>query len=225
MTSGKTIGFGLVAVLAIVAVAYVFSDGTFQTADFGGTTPTTQVTQITTVSGAQDYQGNLNVSTKTWDELVRSTQYGDLTEIDTICYKRIGDDVKNWIRLDQASEAETGDMNMLRTPIVIIPAKTNDKMCGRLLSFAFFALNTFALMNCPMKPNIQTRTPITSKLITANKMPTGSARLNNMLNTCVKSLPKPMLNTPASPVSIAVTAIPKTIPVRANATNSFPFPL
>lgn len=77
-----------------------------------GTTTPDSVSEVTKLSGVQDYQGNLNVSVQTFDAEDPSLTYGDDTEVDTICYERNGDDPTNWRKLDSASEAELGDMDI-----------------------------------------------------------------------------------------------------------------
>jgi hypothetical protein len=78
-----------------------------------GQTSIPALSQTTTTTGVQDYKGNLNLSTETFDSLdSTNTGLGEDTELDTICYERIGDNVADWIELGVVSEAETGDANI-----------------------------------------------------------------------------------------------------------------
>jgi hypothetical protein len=111
-SAGKTIGI-LVALTLVAGVGWQMGwfDGT-GTANLGQNTIPT-IGQTTTTTGVQDYKGNLNLSTETFDSLDSTNSgLGDDTELDTICYERIGDDVSDWIEIGVVSEAETGDANV-----------------------------------------------------------------------------------------------------------------
>ncbi len=111
MKIGKTGGI-LIGIVILVGVVYAIAPETFDDIrPASQTTPTQDVTVVVPASGFQTYGENLNVSTKTWNTL-NQTQYGDDVEIDTVCYERVGSNVADWIHLDSASEAETGDMNI-----------------------------------------------------------------------------------------------------------------
>jgi len=68
------------------------------------------------IAGVQTYRGNFNLSTETYDSLdSTNTGLGDDTEVDTVCYEKIGSNVDDWKELGVISEAETGDANIAIT--------------------------------------------------------------------------------------------------------------
>ena len=111
-SAGKSVlVLGAIILLGVVAWQGGYLNGG-STANLGvGDVPTLGQTQ--TVTGVQDYKSNLNLSVETFDGLdSTNTGLGDDTEIDTICYERIGDNVADWIEMGVVSEAETGDANI-----------------------------------------------------------------------------------------------------------------
>lgn len=111
-SAGKTIGI-LVALTLVAGFGWQMGwfDGT-GTANLGQST-IPSLGQTTTTSGVQDYKGNLNLSVEAFDSLDSTNSgLGDDTELNTICYQRVGDDVADWIEIGVVSEAETGDANI-----------------------------------------------------------------------------------------------------------------
>lgn len=111
-TTGKSVAvLGVIILLGFVAWNQGWLDGT-SSGNLGvSTVPKLGDTQP--VAGTQDYKGNLNFQTETYDSLdSTNTGLGDDTELDTVCYQRVGDDVDAWIEMGTLSEAETGDADI-----------------------------------------------------------------------------------------------------------------
>ena len=114
-SAGKSVAvLGVVILLGFVAYNQGWI-GNGSTANLGvGDIPTLGETQ--SVAGTQTYRGNFNLSTETYDTLdSTNTGLGDDTELDTVCYQKIGSNVDDWKELGVVSEAETGDTNIAIT--------------------------------------------------------------------------------------------------------------
>lgn len=112
----KTAGKSIAVLAIIVGLGFVaWNQGWLDGANQGnlgvGSVPT--LGETTTVTGVQDYKGNLNLTIEAYDSLdSTNSPIGGDDEIDTYCYEKVGDNVADWIELDRGSDADSEDMNI-----------------------------------------------------------------------------------------------------------------
>ena len=106
-----TMGKGVIVILliAVVAVgAFVISGGDIplQTGT-GGQAPIGDITGVApiTVTGGQNYNGDLTVTFDAKDSNDPAITYDGTTDFDVICFERIGDNVRDWESLDVGDDS------------------------------------------------------------------------------------------------------------------------